>query len=170
MAPPVSWLLPLGLGLAIAVVCDLRARRIPNALSICLFIVGLVARGFNQGAWAVLSGVGAAALVVAALYRPWVMGGIGGGDVKLAAATAAWVPFSRLHWFGLCAAVAGGAVAAITYVTARAAARAEIRANLTLTLLRSELPVLPSHRAGHPSVPYAVAIAAGAAVALLGSF
>lgn len=170
MAYPVRWLLPLGVGLAIAVASDLRSRRIPNALSICLLFTGLIVRGFNQGAWTALSGVGAAALVVAALYRPWSMGGIGGGDVKLAAATAAWVPFGRLHWFALCAAVAGGVVAAVTYVLARPGARAEIRANLTLTVLHNELPALPSHRAGHPSVPYAVAIAAGAAVALLRSF
>jgi len=170
MALSVPWLGPLGAGLAIAIVCDLRSRRIPNVISVPLLVAALIVRGLNQGAVAALSGMGAAALVVAALYRPWLMGGIGGGDVKLAAATAAWVPFARLHWFALCAAAAGGVVAAFYYWVARPAARAEIRANLTLTVLQNELPAVPSHRAGHPSVPYAVAIAAGAVIALLGPF
>ncbi len=167
MVISLPWLGLLGLGLAIAVISDLRLRRIPNSVSIPLLIVALIARGLSQGALATLSGVGAAALVVAALYRPWLSGGIGGGDVKLAAATAAWVPFSRLHWFALCAAAAGGVVAGAYYCVARPSARAEIRANLTLTVLQNELPAMPSHRAGHSSVPYALAIAAGAAVALL---
>jgi len=167
VAASVGWFGPLGLGLGIAIVCDLRARRIPNAVSAALLVAALVVRGLNQGGLAALSGVGAAALVVAALYRPWLMGGIGGGDVKLAAATAAWVPFGRLHWFALSTAVAGGLVAVVYYFVARPDARAEIRANLTLTALHNELPSVPSHRAGHPSVPYALAIAAGAVVALL---
>ncbi|HXJ21545.1 MAG TPA: A24 family peptidase [Polyangia bacterium] len=167
MALSIGWLGPLGLGLAVAIVCDLRARRIPNVVSITLLAAAVVVRGLHQGGLAAVSGVGAAALVVAALYRPWLMGGIGGGDVKLAAATAAWVPFGRLHWFALCAAAAGGVVAVVYYFVARPGARAEIRANLTLTVLHNELPSVPSHRAGHPSVPYALAIAAGAAVALL---
>jgi prepilin peptidase CpaA len=170
MALPVPWLAPLGLGLAIAAVCDLRSRRIPNTVSFPLLIAALIVRGLNQGALAAVSGVGAAALVVAALYRPWLRGGIGGGDVKLAAATAAWMPLVRLPWFALFSAAAGGVVAAITYVFARRDARSEIRANLTLAVLQNELPAVPSHRAGHPSVPYALAIAAGAAAALFGSF
>src|SRR2546423_15142954 len=125
MAAPLRLLGPLGLGLIVAVVCDLRKRRIPNSVSASILISGLIVRGLNQGALAALSGVGAAALVVAALYRPWLRGGIGGGDVKLAAATAAWVPLGRLHWFALCAAVAGGGVSAPVYPVARPPALAE---------------------------------------------
>jgi prepilin peptidase CpaA len=111
---------------------------------------------------AALTGVGAAALVVAALYRPWLMKGIGGGDVKLAAASGAWVGFGQLPWFALATAAAGGVVALVCYALARAPARADIRANLTVAVLHNELP---SHRAGHISVPYALAIACGAVVA-----
>ena len=167
MTLPTPHLGPLGVGLVVAVACDLWRRRIPNAISAFVFISGLLIRAIDQSYGQALSGAGAAALVVAALYRPWLMGGIGGGDVKLAAATAAWVPFARLPWFALSAAAAGGLFAAIYYLRARAPARAEIRANLTLTVLQNELPSVPSHRAGHPSVPYSLAIAAGAAVVFL---
>ena len=158
---------PLALGLAVAVLYDLGWRRIPNAISGFVFFSAIALRGHDQGGWAAVSGVGAAALVVAALYRPWLMGGIGGGDVKLAAATAAWVPFARLPWFVLSGALAGGVFAAIYYLRARATTKAEIRANLTLAVLQSELPSVPSHRAGHLSLPYSLAIAAGASAVFL---
>jgi len=90
MTLPIPHLAPLALGLAAGIVWDLRHRRIPNAVSGFVFVAALVVRGIDQGALAALTGVGAAALVVAALYRPWLMKGIGGGDVKLAAATGAW--------------------------------------------------------------------------------
>jgi len=167
MTPPLPHLAPLWIGLAAAVVADLRRRRIPNAISAFVLFAGVAVRAIDGGPWQALSGVGAAALVVAALYRPWLMGGIGGGDVKLAAAVAAWVPFSQLHWFVLSAGATGGLFAAVYYFRARAPARAEIRANLTLTVLQNELPSVPSHRAGHLSLPYSLAIASGAAVVFL---
>src|SRR5450631_1727446 len=166
MTLPIPYLCPRSLGLAVAVASDLRRRRIPNAVSAFVFFSGLVVRAIDQSYGQALSGVGAAALVVA-LYRPWLMGGIGGGDVKLAAATAAWVPFARLPWFALSAAATGGLFAVIYYFRARAPARAEIRANLTLTVLQNELPAVPSHRAGHLSLPYSLAIASGAVVVFL---
>jgi Flp pilus assembly protein protease CpaA len=167
MTLPILHLGPLGLGLVAAIVFDLRRRRIPNAISAFVFLAGLVVRTIDQGVGSALSGVGAAALVVAALYRPWLMGGIGGGDVKLAGATAAWISFGRLPWFGLSGAAAGGLFAVIYYFRARAPAKAEIRANLTLTVLQNELPTVPSHRSGHLSLPYSLAIAAGAAIVFL---
>ena len=167
MPLPLLHLGPLAIGLAVAVLYDLGWRRIPNPISGFVFLSAIALRGHDQGGWAALSGVGAAALVVAALYRPWLMGGIGGGDVKLAAATAAWVPFARLPWFVLSGALAGGLFAVIYYFRARAGTKAEIRTNLTLAVLQSELPSVPSHLAGHVSLPYSLAIAAGASAVFL---
>jgi prepilin peptidase CpaA len=166
MTPPILHLAPLGLGLVAAIVFDLWRRRIPNAISAFLLVTAIVVHTI-EGGWAVLQGLSAAALVVAALYFPWVAGGLGGGDVKLAAATAAWIPFARLPWFALSAAAAGGVVALVNYALAKQDARAEIRANLALVVLRGELPSLPSHRSKHRGVPYGVAIACGAVLALL---
>ena len=165
MTLPLAHLGVLGLGLGSAIVFDLRSRRIPNLLSALIFLTAIPIRAIDLGGWSALSGVGAAVLVIAVLYLPWQMNGIGGGDVKLWAATAAWVPWGRMLWFVLAAALVGGLVAAPYYFKAGAEARADIRANLTLTVLQGELPPVPSHRAGHPSVPYALAIAAGAVVA-----
>jgi prepilin peptidase CpaA len=167
MTLPIPHLGPLALGLAAAIVSDLRRRRIPNVISAFVLVAGLVVRAIDQGPGQALSGVGAAALVVAALYRPWSMGGIGGGDVKLAGATAAWISFGQLPWFCLTGAAAGGLFAVVYYLRARAPAKAAIRANLTLTVLQNELPTVPSHRSGHLSLPYSLAIASGAAIVFL---
>jgi prepilin peptidase CpaA len=168
MSLPIPLLSALGAGLLWATVCDLRRRRIPNAVSGSIFVAGLVASGYQAGASAALSGFAAAVALLVALYLPWRAGGIGGGDVKLAAAVGAWVGLSHLLWFAVAAALAGGVLAAIGYLRAPSAVKADVRANLVLAGLHGELPPADaSHRKSQVSVPYALAISAGAAVALL---
>ena len=158
---PIPHLIPLGVGLTWAAVTDLARRRVPNAVTVFVLLSVLVVTALDGGVWASLSGLAALALVVLALYRPWSAGGIGGGDVKLAAATAVWVGLGGLPWFALATALAGGVVALACYAIAGKAARADMRANLTLAVVRGELPEMPTHKT-HVSVPYALAIAAGA--------
>ena len=168
MSLPIPLLIPLGAGLMWAIVCDLRRRRIPNVLSGAIFVTGLAISGYHGGASAVFSGLAAAVLLLVVLYKPWQAGGIGGGDVKLAAAVGAWIGLWHLVWFAIAAALAGGVVAAICYLLAPPATRADVRANLVLAGLHGELPPeAASHRKTQVSVPYALAISAGAAVALL---
>jgi len=150
-----------------AIVCDLRRRRIPNAVAGFVFLSGLVFRAYHVDFLAVLSGLAASVLLLAVLFAAWKRGGIGGGDVKLAAATGAWVGLSHLIWFVLGAAVSGGVVAAVFYLFATPAARAEVKTNIMLAGLHGELPTVATHKKGHLSVPYALAISAGAVVALL---
>lgn len=167
MRPLSPHLIPLGVGLGTAIVCDLRRRRIPNAVAGFVFLSGLVFSAYHVGFLAVLSGLAASVLLLAALFAPWKKGGIGGGDVKLAAATGAWVGLSHLIWFVLGVALSGGVVAALFYLFATPAARAEVKANLVLAGLHGDLPTVATHKKGHLSVPYALAISAGAVVALL---
>ena len=165
MSLPLPHLAPLGVGLVWAAGVDLWRRRIPNAVSVALFLGGLVVRALDGGLGASLSGLGASVLVTGALLRPWRAGGVGGGDVKLAAAVGVWVGLEKLVWFALATAVGGGLVALCCYFLARASARAEVRTNLTLAALGGDLPRISPQRPGHTSVPYALAIAGGAAVA-----
>jgi len=167
MRPLSPHLIPLGLGLGAAVVSDLRRRRIPNAVAGFVFLSGLVFRAYHLGLVAVLSGLGASALLLAFLFAAWKRGGIGGGDVKLAAATGTWVGLSHLVWFVLGATLTGGLVSAVFLLFATPAARAEVKANVMLAGLHGELPTVATHKKGHLSVPYALAISAGAVVALL---
>jgi prepilin peptidase CpaA len=164
---PVSHLLPLGVCLVIGTVWDIAKRRIPNFLTAAIALMGLTAQLVDRGGWSALSGVGAAVVSVALLYRPWTAGGIGGGDVKMAAAVAIWVGLEGMIRYALAVAAAGGVVALIMYVISREDIRQDIKANLTLAALQQTLPSVDVKAAGRVSVPYGLAIAVGAAVALL---
>ena len=115
MLLPIPHLAPLGVGLTCAVGFDLWRRRIPNAVSVAVFVGGILVRALDGGLVASLSGLGASVLVTGVLFRPWRAGGVGGGDVKLAAAVGAWVGLEKLIWFALSTAVAGGLVALVCY-------------------------------------------------------
>ena len=171
MSLPLLHLVPLGVALAWASVTDLRRRVVPNPVTVAVLASGLVVRAVDAGSGhrlvAVLSGVAAFALVLVVLLRPWSAGGVGGGDVKLAAAVAAWAGLDKLVYFALATAMAGGVVALVCYLRARATVRADVRNNLTLAILQGRLPPVSGDRGREAAVPYAVAIAAGAAVALL---
>jgi prepilin peptidase CpaA len=164
---PVSHLLPLGVCLVVGSVWDVAKRRIPNAVTGAVALTGLTAQIVDWGGWFALSGVAAAAVSVALLYRPWVAGGIGGGDVKLAAAVAIWVGLGGMIRYALAVAAAGGVVATIMLLLSRKAIRQEVKASLTLAALHQSLPAVPVPGPGRTSVPYGLAIAAGAAFALL---
>jgi prepilin peptidase CpaA len=166
-ALPLAHLSLLAVGLLCAVITDIARRRVPNAISAFVLVTGIAVNWLDRGFVSAMGGLGAAIAIIVVLYAPWRAGGIGGGDVKLAGAAAAWVGFGHLLWFVLATGLAGGVVAGVCYLAARAPTRAEVRANLVLAGLHGDLPPVPSHRSGHPSIPYAVAIAAGAAVALL---
>ena len=168
MILPMPLLAPLAVGLSCAVVCDLWRRRIPNVVSGFVLLSGLAINAHHAGIHAFWSCLGASLLLLLLLYPAWRSGGIGGGDVKLAAATGAWLGLGHLIWFALAGAAAGGVVAAVSYCFAPPAVRADVRANIVLAGLHGELPPQQaSHRKARVSVPYALAISAGAAVELL---
>lgn len=160
-------LAPLAVGLLAAVVWDVAARRIPNQLCAVIAAGGLVSQIAASGFLAAANGLAAGTLAVALLYPFWSRGGIGGGDVKLAGAVAIWIGLSRLPMFCLAAALAGGLVAFVAFVRSSRAARAEMQANLLLTAVQGTAPMISRTARGRISVPYGVAIAAGAAFTFL---
>jgi len=108
-------LLSISLGLmAYAAASDLLTMRIPNWLSLALlaaFAAFFVAGGVS---WDVaLWHLGAAALVLAVCFALFALRWIGGGDAKLAAATALWLGFSSLVDYLLMAALAGGVLTVV---------------------------------------------------------
>jgi len=74
--------------LAGAAAVDVARRRIPNAIAVALLAAGVAAQ-WAAGGWPAAATSAAVALGVgAALAVPWSMRLLGGGDLKLAAATA----------------------------------------------------------------------------------
>ena len=94
-----------------AAVCDVRTRRIPNALTFgaaaaallyALATGGIGSLGFAAAGW----------FAGAALFFPFfALGGMGAGDVKLIAALGAWVGPAEAVWLAMFSSIAGGVVA-----------------------------------------------------------
>jgi prepilin peptidase CpaA len=150
---------------AIAVVTDLRSRRIPNALTAALALGALGLHATQGPASVALS---AATLVGVLLlgFMAFSFGWLGGGDVKLLAAGGAALSFPDAVPFIVYTAIGGGLLA---LVVATATGR------LASVLRSVALVIRPFAFAGTQAVkplnpitlPYAVAIAFGAmAVAL----
>ena len=153
-----------------ACIWDLRTSRIPNYLTFgaagAAVIYGLVDGG--------LAGLGSAAsgwLVGCAAFLPFfLLGGMGAGDVKLMAALGAWVGPHTAIWVALYAGLAGGPLAVMA-----ALLKGKLRQSVTnlwclLMFWRvggiRPMPGLTLRTAQSPRLPYALPIAAGAAVAL----
>jgi prepilin peptidase CpaA len=139
--------------MAIAASSDLLTMTISNRVSLIL-VAGFVVLALltGVGGMEILShlGAGAAVLVVAFLF--FTRGWIGGGDAKLAAATALWFGFEHLLAYLVYASLFGGVI--------------------TLALLRYRTWPLPPFLAGQAwaerlhgkdaGVPYGIALAAAA--------
>lgn len=96
---------------------DYKERRVPNWLNATIAAAGFIAQAWFFG-W---SGVGAAALGLlvgfAVLIVPWLMHGMGAGDVKLMMAIGAWLgPW--LTFVSFCVGVVAGGVIAVAMIVA----------------------------------------------------
>jgi prepilin peptidase CpaA len=139
--------------MAFAASSDLFTMTISNRVSLAL-IAGFAAMAFMNGmsAGELLAHVEAAALVLVVTFVFFARGWIGGGDAKLAAATALWFGFDHLLVYLLYASIFGGV--------------------LTFALIRFRLMPLPEALAEQEwvkrlhrldgGVPYGIALAAAA--------
>jgi prepilin peptidase CpaA len=91
--------------LATAAAMDVRARTIPNWLTLAVALLAVawwIAIGLDGGA--ILLRIGCAAALLLILAGLFALGAIGGGDVKLLVALALWLsPWTLLHllvWMG----------------------------------------------------------------------
>jgi len=162
----VAALLVAGCGCA----CDIRTRRIPNALTFgaaaAAVVAGWAIDGFS-GVVAALSGwiAGAAMLLV-----PFALGGMGAGDVKLLGAIGAWLGPSAALWAGVYTTLAGGAMALV--VALASGYLREAWRNVTLMLMSwrvtglRPIPELTLATGKGPRLAYAAPILAGTVVAI----
>jgi prepilin peptidase CpaA len=151
--------------LLLAALWDVVERRIPNAVSVVLLILGgsfqLLAGTAGSAGLALAGG----ALTFALLFAGWSLRLLGGGDVKFGAAAAVTVGWSRMPVYLAAAALAGGVAAIIAYVWSAREARQAMRANL-LAIASKLAPGPAACTPGRVSIPYGVAFATGAVVAL----
>ncbi len=166
--------------LACAVGCltDLRARRLPNALTLSLWTSGLAYATFTGG----LPGLGAAFAASIILALPYVIlflgAGGGAGDAKMMAGVGAWLGIMHGSLALVAVALVGG-VAGLAISFARGDARHTIGILATATsgllgvahgsLRFSECLAFMPPSGGSRRIPYGVAIFLGAALAFLGA-
>lgn len=150
----------LTLAAALAVVSDVRARRIPNALTLPVAAGGLLlgaAGGGGRGLALAAAGLVAGALL---FVVPVARFGWGMGDLKLAAALGAVGGPLFAVWMGLYALAAGGVFALLWLMRARQLGG--VAAGMGRDLRAGRL----SAGSGF-AIPFAVPIAVGVAIALL---
>ncbi len=97
-----SWILVVVVGLftAIAAIWDYRQHRIPNKLTLPVFFAGWVYQGVFHGWPGIGNAAGGFLVGFGVLFLLWIVGGGGGGDVKLMGALSVWLGY-RLTLFVL---------------------------------------------------------------------
>jgi prepilin peptidase CpaA len=147
-------------------VTDVRSARIPNRLTYTAVVVALALRTVLLGMAGLKSGA-LGMLVAGGLFLfLFVLGAMGGGDMKLMAAVGAWVGSDEVMMLILAAALAGG-VLAIGRIIFRNVLGETLRNTIRLIFFRftSGLQPHPELNVQAPEsqrVPFGVAIAVGA--------
>ncbi len=94
-----------------ATVTDLWRRRIPNWLTLPFLAAGIAVCGWQHGWHGIGRSLAGAALGLGIYGLLFVLGGMGAGDVKLAAATGAWIGPWQLFIALILTALVGGVMA-----------------------------------------------------------
>lgn len=100
-------------GTLLAAWIDYSQRRVPNWLNAALIVTGFVVQGWYFGTTGLMIGLWGLLTGFGLLIVPWLMNGMGAGDVKLMAAIGVWLgPLLTLYSFAL-GALIGGVVAVV---------------------------------------------------------
>ncbi|MGD9504773.1 MAG: prepilin peptidase [Syntrophobacteraceae bacterium] len=146
---------------AVAVASDLKSRRIPNTLTVPASIAGLAVNvalhGWEDGPWTAFAGMAIAVIPPLLIFM---LGGMGGGDVKLLAAIGAWLGPEGALSLLLCTALAGGVMSGALMLARPGglASLRELKTDARLLLMTGKK--LAPHPEGR-TIPYSLAIAVG---------
>jgi prepilin peptidase CpaA len=129
MGSPLSWILLglLGALLLAACWCDLKSRTIPNGLNLAVALLAIPfwwSIGLPLWPDAALQ-IGVALIVFGLFALAFAMGAMGGGDVKLVAAVALWLPATAVMVLVFVMSVAGGVLTLAMFIRHRLARRKE---------------------------------------------
>ena len=159
--------LVIGAGVA-ATVVDIRHRRVPNVLTMGLASVGLVLAMAGVTGVTVGGALGGLGLGLALLLPAHVFGATGAGDVKLLAAFGALLGPADVFNAFLRAAILGG-VMALAVALWRGRLRETLYGTAMLVTTRNRtVTARITHPAANNRIPYAPAIALGAALVVFG--
>lgn len=150
---------------AVAVVTDVRNRKIPNTVTFSLAAAALVVSAFNGvSGFAIAVGVMFAVLVVG--FVAFSFGWLGGGDVKLLAAGAAALSIHDVLGFLVFTSIGGGLLA-IVYSAIKGRLGDSLRSASLIArpfVFKGTVAVAPEQPI---TLPYGIAIALGAVTVAL---
>ncbi len=162
-------------GVLLASWTDFSKRRVPNRLNLALIIAGFAVQGWYFG-WSGL-GTGLLGLLVGfcLLIVPWLMHGMGAGDVKLMAAIGVWMgPLLTLYSF-LLGGLIGGLAAVVMIVSTGRLRMACANMGVILTkctnrqLMFSEFGSVRNFGTTSQLLPYGVPLTGGTLIILAGT-
>lgn len=146
-------------------ISDLRSARIPNWLTYSGVVLALLLRTALHGWSGLVTGIGGLMAAGVPFFLLFVIGAMGGGDMKLTACVGAWAGSTHVLTVMLAALLAGG-VLAVLYMLFGQGIRQTV--NNTVELLRFHLisglaphPVLNIRDGRRVHVPFGVAVAMG---------
>jgi len=149
----------------VGAVKDVTRQRIPNRLTYSAILMALLLRGVTLGWLGLRAGALGVLLGGGLFYFLFLLGGMGGGDVKLMAAVGGWAGIAQTTYVLLVTAMAGGVIAIVYVATNRQVLKS---ISNSLELIRHHFthgfqphPVLNVHDADSLRIPYGLAIAIG---------
>ncbi len=149
----------------VAVCTDIMWRRIPNGLTLPFAVAGfafnLLTGGPLEGLWHTCAGLVLGLVLPGVLFM---LGGMGGGDVKLLAAIGAWAGPSRFLNIFVCAALAGGVVS--LFMLVRSGGLRTLKHIGTDAMLFCLSRAKVEARTDIRTIPYSVPVALGTVVGL----
>lgn len=165
------------MGALIAAVTDVRTFKVYNQLTIPLMVSGIIYHAAVNGSEGVIQSLCGILFGVGILLVPFLMGGMGAGDVKLLAAVGAWLGMPLTVYVFIASGLASG-VCAVLMVTfqhsfTEAALNLQImwfRMSSFVTHLGSDEwmeSVVPQENRRRRVIPYGAMVAFGILVALI---
>ncbi len=152
-------------GVSIAVLCDWKARRIPNALTFPMVVFGLILYVWSHGLWGI--GISLLGLIcgILLLYFPFSLGGVGAGDVKLVGAIGSLLGPQLVFKIFLASAVFGGIFSIVEMIRKKAVRKTcqNVKDKALYFLLTRKFTPETTDEAGGKKlgIPYACAIGCG---------
>jgi prepilin peptidase CpaA len=104
-------------GILLASWIDYSQRRVPNWLNAALLALGFAAQGFFHGSTGLTTAFLGMLTGFGLLIIPWMMHGMGAGDVKLMAAIGAWLGATLTLYSFFVGAILGGVAAVVMIVS-----------------------------------------------------
>ncbi|MEK6677374.1 MAG: A24 family peptidase [Planctomycetota bacterium] len=161
-------------GVLLASWIDYAQRRVPNWLNLSLILAGFAVQGWFFGWSGMSAGLIGMLTGFGLLIIPWMMHGMGAGDVKLLSAIGVWLG----SWLTLCSFMLGaviGAVAAMVMIMSTGRLRMAC-VNMGIIMNKcsrpetmfSEFGSAKSFGATSQLLPYGVPLTAGTLIVLMG--